>query len=108
MTKDAVKYKVIEAVGVYLEAPTQKLKPTQRCAKCWGTTPKTLSDRVHNCQHCGHSEDRDVNAAQVILTWARGQELASRDAESPSSTTCGSMKQLGALKRRKRLAQRSG
>ena len=108
MTKDAIKYKVVEAGGVYLEAPTQKLKPTQRCAKCWEITPKTLSDRVHNCQHCGHSQDRDVNAAQVILAWARGQELASLDAESPGSTTCGSMKQLGALKRQKRLTQRSG
>ncbi len=49
-----------------------------------------------------------VNAAQVILTWARGQELASPDAESPSSTKWVSMKQLGALKRQKRLTQRSG
>ena len=76
MTKDAIKYKVIEAGGVYLEAPTQKLKPTQRCAKCWETTKKTLSDRVHVCQHCLHQEDRDINAAQVMLAWARGQELA--------------------------------
>ncbi len=79
MTKDAIKYKVIEAGGVYLEAPTQKLKPTQRCAKCWKTTKKTLSERVHVCQHCGHQEDRDINAAQVMLAWARGQELSSLD-----------------------------
>ncbi len=63
MTKDAIKYKVLEAKGVYLEAPTQKLKPTQRCAKCWDTTKKTLKERVHVCQHCGHQEDRDINAA---------------------------------------------
>ncbi len=81
MTKDAIKYKVIEAGGVYLEAPTQKLKPTQRCAKCWETTKKTLSERVHVCQHCGHQEDRDINAAQVMLKWARGQELSSLDVE---------------------------
>ncbi|MBC6419015.1 MAG: transposase, partial [Prochloron sp. SP5CPC1] len=93
---------------VYLEAPTQKLKPTQRCVHCWQTTKKTLSDRVHICQHCGHQEDRDINAAQVMLAWARGQELASLDAEPPSSTSCGSMKQLGAKKRQKRQAQRSG
>jgi len=30
-----------------------------------------------------------------------GLERASQDAESPSSTLCGSMKQLGALKRQK-------
>ena len=104
MTKDAIKYKVIEAGGVYLEAPTQKLKPTQRCAKCWETIKKTLRERVHVCQHCGHQEDRDINAAQVMLAWARGQELSSLDPEPPSSTSCGSMKQLGALKRQKRQA----
>ncbi len=53
-------------------------------------------------------EDRDVNAAQVNLIWARGQELASLDAESASSTDCGSMRQLAARKRQKRAAQRSG
>ncbi len=107
MTKDAIKYKVIEAGGVYLEAPTQKLKPTQRCAKCWETTKKTLSDRIHVCQHCGYQQDRDINAAQVMLAWARGQELASLDVEPSSSTNCGSMRQLGALKRQKRRVQRS-
>ena len=107
MTKDAIKYKVIEAGGTYLEAPTQKLKPTQRCAKCWETTKKTLSERVHVCQYCEHQEDRDINAAQVILKWARGQELSSLDVESPGSTNCGSMRQLGILKRRKHRVQRS-
>ncbi len=108
MTKDAIKYKVIEAGGVYLEAPTQKLKPTQRCAECWETTKKTLSERVHVCQYCGHQEDRDVNAAQVMLKWAWGQELSSLDGSRPSSTNCRSMRQLGARKRQKRQAQRSG
>jgi putative transposase len=94
-------YKSAEAGGFYLESPTRQLKPSQRCAKCWELTPKTLADRVHICQHCGHREDRDVNAAQVNLIWARGQELSSPGAESPSSTSRGSMKQLGALKRQK-------
>ncbi|MEB3280845.1 MAG: hypothetical protein VKK42_18175 [Lyngbya sp.] len=40
-----------------------------------------------------------INAAQVCLTWARGLERASLDAESQSSTDCGSMKQLWAKKR---------
>lgn len=94
-------YKSVEAGGFYLESPTRELKPSQRCAKCWELTPKTLSDRVHVCQHCGHTEDRDINAAQVNLIWARGQELSSPGAESPSSTSRGSLKQLGALKRQK-------
>ena len=101
-------YKSAEAGGFYLESPTRQLKPSQRCAKCWELTPKTLADRVHICQHCGHQEDRDVNAAQVNLIWARGQELSSPGAESSSSTSRGSMKQLGALKRQKLPTQRSG
>ncbi len=107
MTKDAIKYKVLEAKGVYLEAPTQKLKPTQRCAKCWDTTKKTLSDRVHVCQYCGHQEDRDINAAQVMLAWARGQELSSLDGSRPSSTNCGNMRQLGASSASENLGRRS-
>ena len=86
-----LEYKLAEAGGFYVESPTQTLKPTQRCAKCWELTPKTLADRTHICSNpnCNHTEDRDVNAAQVNLIWARGQELSSLDAESPSSTSCG-------------------
>lgn len=101
-----LEYKLAEGDGIYVESPTRKLKPSQRCAKCWELTPKTLSDRLHVCSNleCGHVEDRDVNAAQVNLTWARGQELVpSSAAKSPSSTSCGSMKQLGALKRAQKL-----
>jgi putative transposase len=85
-----LEYKAAEAGGFYLESPTRTLKPTQRCAKCWELTPKTLSDRVHICSNpnCQHTEDRDVNAAQVNEIWARGQELSSLDAEPLSSTDC--------------------
>jgi putative transposase len=102
-------YKLVEASAFYVESPTRKLKPTQRCAKCWELTPKTLADRVHVCSNtkCGHVEDRDVNAAQVNLIWARGLERASLDGESPSSTSCGSMRQLGAKKRQKQLLANS-
>jgi len=106
MIGQMLEYKLAEASGFYVESPTRKLKPTQRCAKCWELTPKDLSERVHACSNpqCSHTEDRDVNAAQVILTWARGQELSSLGAESPSSTSCGSMRQLGAKKRQKQLS----
>ena len=103
-----LEYKLAEAGGFYVESPTRKLKPSQRCAKCWELTPKTLADRVHVCQHCGHTEDRDINAAQVNLIWAKGAGTVLLGAEPSSSTPCGSMRQLGALKRQKPLAQRSG
>jgi putative transposase len=103
MIGDLLTYKAAEAGGFYVESPTRTLKPTQRCAKCWELTPKTLSDRIHvwSNPNCQHTEDRDVNAALVNIAWAWGQELSSIDAESPSSTSCSSMKQLGALKRQK-------
>ncbi len=107
MIGDLLAYKQAEAGGFYVESPTKTLKPTQRCALCWELTPKTLADRVHICCNpdCQHTEDRDINAAQVNLIWARGLERASSDVESPSSTSCGSMRQLGAKKRQKQLAQ---
>ena len=102
-------YKSAEAGGYYIESNTRKLKPTQRCAKCWELTPKTLADRVHVCSNpeCDHIEDRDVNAAQVNLIDATGREPA-LSRRVLASTDCGSMKQAGALKRAKSLAQRDG
>jgi putative transposase len=101
-------YKLAEAGGFYVESPTQKLKPSQRCAKCWELTPKALKDRVHICSNpkCGHVEDRDVNAAQVNLIWAQGLGTSLSDGEPSSSTAktrkaAGTMRQLGAKKRQK-------
>jgi putative transposase len=99
--KSLIKYKVTEAGGFYIEVPTRKVKPSQTCPECGHQEKKTLDERVHNCKKCGYTVNRDVAAAQVMLNWARGQELSSTDAESPSSTSCGSMKQLGAKKRQK-------
>jgi putative transposase len=115
MLKQVIKYKATEAGAIYLEAPTRSLKPTQRCNNCWKITKKTLSDRLHACSNleCGHIEERDVNSAQVCLTWARGQELSSETANGSSSTpspkrkSCGGMKQLTQTKRQKLMAQQS-
>lgn len=42
---------------------------TQACSRCGAlpSTPKTLKDRVHSCEHCGFEADRDLNAALNIL-----------------------------------------
>jgi putative transposase len=104
MIGQMISYKLAEAGGFYIEAPTRQLKSTQRCVKCWELTPKTLAERMHICSNpkCGHVEDRDINAAQVNLVWAQGAGTVLLDAESPSSTKCGSMRHLGAKKRQKR------
>ena len=71
---------------------------------------------MHVCsnQECGHTEDRDVNSAQVCLTWARGQELSSfktadgfSSIERPKVKYCGGFQQLAQTKRQKLATQRS-
>ncbi|HYG89355.1 MAG TPA: zinc ribbon domain-containing protein, partial [Azospirillum sp.] len=53
-----------------LQAPTRTLKPSQTCPACGAVKRKSLSDRVHVCAACGHTEPRDAAAARVILAWA--------------------------------------
>ncbi len=77
-----IRTKAEEAGSWYDEAPTRILKPTQRCHACWRLPDekKTLSDRVHQCPHCGVACGRDDNAARVLLRWLEmrlaGQELS--------------------------------
>ncbi|MCV3213172.1 transposase [Plectonema radiosum NIES-515] len=40
---------------------------SQECSSCGVRVQKALSTRTHSCPHCGHVEQRDVNAAKVIL-----------------------------------------
>ncbi|MCM0591935.1 MAG: transposase [Gloeotrichia echinulata IR180] len=37
------------------------------CSNCGARVQKSLSTRTHSCPHCGYVEQRDVNAAKVIL-----------------------------------------
>jgi putative transposase len=103
-------YKEEEAGGIYLESPTRTLKPTQRCNKCWKLTPKSLSDRIHDCQHCSEVCGRDENAAKVNLQWALGtsvlgnnspQNLRSQASTTKTSKHTGGWKQVWETKRQK-------
>ena len=100
--KSLIKYKVTEAGGIYVEVPTRKLAPSQTCPGCGIKRKKSLSERFHVCD-CGIPQplDRDVAAAQVMLNYARGQELSPSVAESPNPTKCGNMRQFGMKKRQK-------
>jgi len=40
---------------------------SQKCSRCGMIVKKTLSERVHNCPHCGLMMDRDQNAAINIM-----------------------------------------
>ena len=103
-------YKESEAGGIYLESPTKTLKPTQRCSKCWKLTPKSLSDRIHDCQHCSEVCGRDENAAKTNLEWAlrtsvqssqTTQNLRSQTSTTRTSKHTGGWKQVWETKRQK-------
>ena len=105
MLRSAIEYKLGETDGRFVEVPTQKVKPSQTCPNCGHQQKKALSQRVHHCQQCDYQADRDVAAAQLSITWARGREPTSLDADGTSSGAspayCGGMHKLGQLKRQK-------
>lgn len=84
------RYKVLETGGEWVDAPTRKLKPSQRCPQCWHVAKKQLSQRMHCCEQCGHQENRDTASARVVLRWAlesvSGQELAEMGTDCPRET----------------------
>ncbi len=112
MLRSAIEYKVIEAGGIFVEVPTRKVKPSQTCPNCGHQRKKTLDERVHQCEACGFTMDRDLAAALVMLLWAQGKlpgletSLVDADVASATSDTrkrkqAGSQKQLGQMKRQK-------
>lgn len=74
-----IRCKVLETGGEWMEAPTRKLKPSQRCPHCWAVQKKTLSERTHSCAKCGHTEPRDTASARVVLRWALESEIDGRE-----------------------------
>lgn len=64
-----LRYKAEEAGSKFIEVPTRKVKPTQRCHLCGDTKKLALKDRQWMCA-CGAHHDRDVNAARTMLRYA--------------------------------------
>ena len=56
---------------------------TQACSNCGDLVQKSLSLRTHICTSCGFVADRDVNAAQNILSKARAWPSGTVSAGSP-------------------------
>lgn len=48
---------------------------SQHCAICLNRVPKKLSDRWHDCPHCGTSMPRDVNSGVLIKKVGLGHRL---------------------------------
>jgi len=66
-----ISYKAENAGGRLVKVDPRNT--TQNCSQCGERVEKTLSDRTHDCPHCGLVMDRDLNAALNIL--ARGREI---------------------------------
>jgi putative transposase len=67
-------YKAEEA-GCYLVAVNPS-GTTQNCSRCGEKVPKDLSQRQHDCPHCGLSLSRDLNAARNVLALSPGRGAA--------------------------------
>ncbi|ESS11215.1 MAG: transposase, IS605 OrfB family, central region [uncultured archaeon A07HR60] len=59
---------------------------TKECASCGVATDKPLWVREHSCPACGHTQDRDLNAAKNILTRGLKQVGAGRSEVTPMQT----------------------
>jgi putative transposase len=104
-----IKYKLSECNGVFVDVPL-KIAPSQTCPNCGHKRKKELSERVHNCQKCNFTADRDVAAAIVMLNYSRGlgTSLLNVDAKplSTSPQFCGGFRQVVQMKRQKPRTQR--
>ena len=59
---------------------------TKECASCGVATDKPLWVREHSCPACGHTQDRDLNAAKNILNRGLKQVGAGRSESTPMQT----------------------
>ena len=59
---------------------------TKECASCGVETDKPIWVREHPCPACGHTEDRDLNAAKNILNRGLKQLGAGRSESTPVQT----------------------
>ncbi|MBD2438240.1 RNA-guided endonuclease TnpB family protein [Nostoc sp. FACHB-110] len=60
----------VEYFGKVFGVATVAVAPhhtSQNCSICGEVVKKSLSTRTHVCPHCGHTQDRDWNAARNIL-----------------------------------------
>jgi putative transposase len=76
-----IAYKAEEAGRTFIKVPPRST--SQMCSSCGAIVPKLLSERMHNCPHCGLAIDRDLNAALNI------ERLGASLAESVSAEAHG-------------------
>ena len=85
---------VTEYDVVAVEDLDVKLKPEgmiKECAVCGVETAKSIWVREHSCPACGHTEDRDLNAAKNILSRGLKQLGAGRSESTPVQTALATL-----------------
>ena len=88
-------YKAESAGGMLLKVPPHNT--SQTCSVCFGkpNVKIGLNERTYRCGHCGHEEDRDVNAAKNILRAGLTGSLGGRpDAPGRIENQEGSSKRI--------------
>jgi putative transposase len=79
--------------GTKVELVDRFYPSSKKCSKCGHLQPMKLSERIFNCERCGHSHDRDENAADnlkdapnKVVRLARSESKACglEGADSPS------------------------
>lgn len=63
--KTFIKYKSESQGTKFIEVP-RTFKSTQTCSKCGAVHKMNLNQRIYHCPICGHTEDRDLNAAHNL------------------------------------------
>lgn len=88
MTRTQLGYKAIDLVKVDRWFPSSKL-----CSDCGAVKAKlSLSERTYRCEHCGHTMDRDLNAAVNLAKTQAGSPLVSgRGAEQKTKAPSGAV-----------------
>ncbi|MBD2181876.1 transposase [Planktothrix sp. FACHB-1355] len=86
-----------------VKVPTLKVKPSQTCPECSHQRKKELSSRIHQCSECNYTDDRDVAASKVIVSWVLGTNALNRGSQIPTfkSQATGGWKQIWEMKRQK-------
>jgi putative transposase len=117
MIRSSLIAKLDDVNGLFLEAPTREIKPSQTCPKCRHQKKKTLEQRVHECSACGYIQQRDIASCEVLLLWYSNQlpELGTSfvDVDDSSSTSrtrfhCGKHEATGSNETSKIISYRAG
>ncbi|QAU14338.1 transposase [Halorubrum sp. BOL3-1] len=74
-----------ELYGTHVET-VEPRGTTKECSVCGVETAKPIWVREHSCPACGHTEDRDLNAAKNILNRGLKQLGAGRSESTPVQT----------------------